>query len=264
METPMVFFGQYSSDLVQHRELFIRHGHLDVALEHRVELRPRHGCQIVAVEKWYARVDRALDAREFRLRVRPVLAHVIHLEFLVPRKVRKGGIDRIRNHHKVDRLVRVPLTDAERQSEFRHRQIFICHPRRDFDDFVVIRVHVSRRFHRIAHTVEHRAPDRFWPVHVKVSHYASRARIISASPARKQPNMAAINRLVPGGAARNSFQMNTPQKAATIVAPCPSPYEIANPARPDAMMLNDMPIPQIIPPRTPVRWVRKSPLKYSA
>ena len=59
----------------------------------------------------------------------------------------------------------------------------------------------------------------------------------------------------------NSFQMNTPQNAATIVAPCPSPYEIAKPAGPEAMRLSDMPSPQIIPPRMPVRCVRKSPWK---
>src|SRR5271167_218198 len=39
-----------------------------------------------------------------------------------------------------------------------------------------------------------------------------RARMMSARPTRKQPNIAAINREVPSGASRNSFQMNTPQK----------------------------------------------------
>lgn len=32
------------------------------------------------------------------------------------------------------------------------------------------------------------------------------------------------------GAPLNSFQMNIPQQAATTVAPCPSPYDIAGPA----------------------------------
>ncbi len=50
-----------------------------------------------------------------------------------------------------------------------------------------------------------------------------RASTISASPARKLPNMAASNVEVPAGAVRNSFQINTPQNAATMVAPWPSP-----------------------------------------
>src|SRR6202007_3020807 len=88
--------------------------------------------------------------------------------------------------------------------------------------------------------------------------------MINASPARKHANMETINLDVPDGAARNSFQINTPQNAATIVAPCPSPYEIENVARPAAIMLNDIPTPQIIPPRIPVRCVPNPPLKYSA
>ncbi len=57
---------------------------------------------------------------------------------------------------------------------------------------------------------------------------------------------------VPFGAFRNSFQIKMPQIAATTVAPCPKSYEIAGPALPDAMMLNDMPTHQIAPPRIPV------------
>jgi hypothetical protein len=50
-----------------------------------------------------------------------------------------------------------------------------------------------------------------------------RARMMSARPTRKHPNIAAINLKVPSGASRNSFQMKTPQNAAIIVAPWPSP-----------------------------------------
>jgi len=32
---------------------------------------------------------------------------------------------------------------------------------------------------------------------------------------------------VPFGASLNSFQINTPQRAATMTAPCPKSYEIA-------------------------------------
>jgi len=53
--------------------------------------------------------------------------------------------------------------------------------------------------------------------------YSVRARTMSASPVRKLANIAASKAGVPGGAVRNSFQMNTPQNAAIIVAPWPSP-----------------------------------------
>src|SRR5262249_10559737 len=92
-------------------------------------------------------------------------------------------------------------------------------------------------------------------VHLQGNLQDVRASTIRANPLRKHPNMAVSNLLVPAGAARNSFQMKTPQKAATIVAPCPSPYEIAKPARPEAMRLKDIPTPQMMPPRMPVRWV---------
>jgi hypothetical protein len=50
-----------------------------------------------------------------------------------------------------------------------------------------------------------------------------RARMIIAMPATKHRNMAPSNFEVMGGAARNSLQMKTPQSAATMVAPWPSP-----------------------------------------
>jgi hypothetical protein len=53
--------------------------------------------------------------------------------------------------------------------------------------------------------------------------YTVRAITMRASPIRKLPNIAASSVDVPSGAVRNSFQMNTPQIAATIVAPWPSP-----------------------------------------
>ena len=54
-------------------------------------------------------------------------------------------------------------------------------------------------------------------------HQDVRARMISASPTRKQPNIAVMSLVVSVGAVRNSFQMKRPQKAATVVAPCPRP-----------------------------------------
>jgi len=63
-------------------------------------------------------------------------------------------------------------------------------------------------------------PDLLRSVHRS---YSVRAKTMSASPVRKLANIAANKVDVPGGAVRNSFQMNTPQNAATIVAPWPSP-----------------------------------------
>ena len=60
-----------------------------------------------------------------------------------------------------------------------------------------------------------------------------------------------VNQFFALGRSLNSFQINTPHNAATIVAPWPSPYAIAGPACSDAMILNDIPIPQIIPPSNP-------------
>ena len=43
--------------------------------------------------------------------------------------------------------------------------------------------------------------------------------IINASPTINDKNMTVSSLFVPGGAALNSFQINTPQNAPTIVAP---------------------------------------------
>ena len=50
-----------------------------------------------------------------------------------------------------------------------------------------------------------------------------RAATISVRPTTNAVNISARRREVPAGAPVNSFQMNTPQKAATSVAPWPSP-----------------------------------------
>jgi hypothetical protein len=52
---------------------------------------------------------------------------------------------------------------------------------------------------------------------------ARRATTISVRPTTNAANMSARRREVPGGAFLNSFQINTPHKAATRVAPCPNP-----------------------------------------
>ena len=76
--------------------------------------------------------------------------------------------------------------------------------------------------------------------------------MINPNPAIKQANMAASMEdtlLEP----LNSFHTNTPHNAATSVAPCPKPYETAAPALPAAIRLNELPIPQIMPPTRPAR-----------
>ena len=72
--------------------------------------------------------------------------------------------------------------------------------------------------------------------------------------------MAVIKECVSLGAFLNSFQMNTPHRAATNVAPCPKPYEIAGPALPAAIRLKELPRPQINPPNIPTRCVLNFPL----
>ena len=52
---------------------------------------------------------------------------------------------------------------------------------------------------------------------------------------------------VPGVRHGTPFQMKTPQNAATIVAPGPRPQQMAYPARPEAIRLNDLSTPQITP-----------------
>ena len=79
----------------------------------------------------------------------------------------------------------------------------------------------------------------------------------------KNINIAPIKVLVPFGEFLNSFQIKTPHNAATKVAPCPNPYEIAGPALPAAMRLKEFPSPQINPPKIPTKCVEKLPLKYA-
>lgn len=52
---------------------------------------------------------------------------------------------------------------------------------------------------------------------------ARRATTINVRPTTNAANMSARRREVPAGASLNSFQMKTPHKAATRVAPCPNP-----------------------------------------
>ena len=61
-------------------------------------------------------------------------------------------------------------------------------------------------------------------------------------PDKKNTNIISNIKLVPLGAPLNSFQINTPQRAATSVAPCPKPYEIAGPAFPAAIRFSEFPI----------------------
>ena len=73
--------------------------------------------------------------------------------------------------------------------------------------------------------------------------------------------MAATRAFVPFGELLNSFHTNTPHKAATNVAPCPSPYDMAGPALPAAIKFNELPNPHIKPPKIPVKCVLNFPLK---
>ena len=77
--------------------------------------------------------------------------------------------------------------------------------------------------------------------------------MIKLRPATNKTNMAANNVFVPLGALENSFQINTPQMAETRVAPCPRPYATAVPACPDAIILNDIPTHQMMPPKMPIK-----------
>ena len=82
-----------------------------------------------------------------------------------------------------------------------------------------------------------------------------------ASPAMNSKNIQTIKEDTVFDAPLNSFHMNTPQNAATKVAPCPNPYDIAGPALPAAIRLKEFPSPQINPPKIPTRWVGNLPLK---
>ena len=70
---------------------------------------------------------------------------------------------------------------------------------------------------------------------------------------------------MPFGASLNSRQMNTPQNAETIVAPCPKPYASAAPAAFAEIKLRLVPKHQIEPPRMPTKWSFALPsVKYDA
>lgn len=56
--------------------------------------------------------------------------------------------------------------------------------------------------------------------------------MIKAIPRINNINIKANVPLTRGCTDLNSFHINTPHKAATKVAPCPKPYEIAAPALP--------------------------------
>src|SRR4051794_11419443 len=87
---------------------------------------------------------------------------------------------------------------------------------------------------------------------------------IDISPTKKKMNIAGINFRDSGGALANSFQMNTPQTAETIVAPCPIAYDTAGPTicAWDATKLKTIPVHQISPPTTPQKCHTDRALKY--
>ena len=78
-------------------------------------------------------------------------------------------------------------------------------------------------------------------------------------PDIKNKNIIGNNQLNFFGKSLNSFQINTPQIAATKVAPWPSPYAIAGPAWSEAIILKDIPMPHIIPPSIPMKCSLKLP-----
>lgn len=77
--------------------------------------------------------------------------------------------------------------------------------------------------------------------------------MIRISPAVKSRNMSPSIPLTPFPAPLNSFQMNTPHKAPIMVAPCPSPNDMAYPALLAANKLRAVPSAQISPPMIPER-----------
>src|SRR6185437_14769010 len=83
-------------------------------------------------------------------------------------------------------------------------------------------------------------------------------------PPINKTNMAAIKPPVFAPLPLNSFHIKTPHRAATIVAPWPRPYDMAGPAFPAAIRLNELPIPHITPPSMPVRCSLNLPLNNDA
>ena len=78
--------------------------------------------------------------------------------------------------------------------------------------------------------------------------------MINNIPKTNKKNIIGINHLFLEGKSLNSFQIKTPHIAATNVAPWPNPYAIAGPACSEAKIFKDMPIPQITPPKIPIKW----------
>ena len=89
----------------------------------------------------------------------------------------------------------------------------------------------------------------------------SGAIAIAPSPVKKKKNIQGINLREPAGADENSRQTTTPQKAETIVAPCPMAYDTAGPTNSalEATKLATAPVDQMTLPRVPKNATIPSP-----
>lgn len=160
-----VFLREHGAGFAKHGEFFIEHGHWDIALEDLVELLARDFCKEISVKDRNAVVERALETGKFGVGVRPVLAGVFHLKFGVRGEIGESRVDGIGDECEVNGLVNVIGADAERQSEFRERKIFIGHPASNFDDFVNVRANFARMLNNRMEAIEYRTALEFWPAH---------------------------------------------------------------------------------------------------
>jgi hypothetical protein len=86
----------------------------------------------------------------------------LNLELHVVREIRERRIDRIRDHNEINLLVRI-ASDIERFSVIGHRQFFIRHPARNFDNLPYVCADVPRMLYDRPKAVEYGAADGFRP-----------------------------------------------------------------------------------------------------
>src|SRR5713101_1007520 len=101
MEAAAVSFSEDFAHLVQNSELFIEHRHSDIARENALEFVARNSGKEFPVENRDPCVHGALEAREFRLRIRPEPARELHLKFFMRGKIGKRGVDGIGDENEI-------------------------------------------------------------------------------------------------------------------------------------------------------------------
>src|SRR3981081_2014141 len=121
VEAATVFFREHRSDLVQHLQFFVKHGHLDVAAEDVSKLGTRNFDEISALQNRNARIHRSLEAGKLRFGVRPVSAAKLHFKFLLRGEIGERSVAAIGDQNKVDGFVGIAATNTKWQSEFGKR-----------------------------------------------------------------------------------------------------------------------------------------------